>query len=161
MKQNQSSHHYYYKEMPGEIMSMYVDHLKFTIENEPWNEYDIENYGKLRIKTVVTRILPFKSSVNDIDLSFKSSRVVDIIPFKEKLGEPDRDTYSNQEILESIVEDDAIFRVANEDWNVYTLEDGRKLRVKSTLVKVSISSKFDSKGEPILLVNTQPIVKIT
>ncbi|MGI0056526.1 MAG: hypothetical protein ACREAK_04040 [Nitrosarchaeum sp.] len=142
-------------------MPEYVEFTNFEVEHEPWNEYEIENYGKLRAKLVISRISPIKDSVTETDLSFKSIRIVDFVPYKDKMGTPNVRPYSQEELAKSIVEDDVVFKITNEDWNIYKLPDGKMLRIKPTLVKVSRTDKFDVKGEPIFLVNTQPIVKIT
>ena len=138
----------------------YAENLEYDIVNEPWNIYELENKGKLRTRLIVTRIANVSSSAGKTKLSFKSNNVVDITPLKNVLGTPSEHPYSPQELADSVTEKDISFKITNEDWNIYKLKDGKELRIKLVLVKVAGTSKFDSKGEPIFLVDTQHIVKI-
>jgi hypothetical protein len=47
-----------------------------------------------------------------------------------------------------------------EEWNEYMLEDGTRVRIKSTLTKVSRTDKFNIKGEPIYLVEGSNMLEI-
>ena len=87
-----------------------------------------------------------------------SKNVVGIIPNKKLLGNPSSPI--PPEILgKSIVDEDISFDVIREPWNEYKLKDGNIIKVKLVLTIVSRTDKFDEMGEPIYLINTQPVVK--
>jgi hypothetical protein len=55
---------------------------------------------------------------------------------------------------------DLDFKEIKESWDEYKLEDGRKLFFKLILTMASRISKFDDRGEPIYLTQSQLLTKI-
>jgi len=53
------------------------------------------------------------------------------------------------------------FDTINEDWNEYKLKDGTTLKIKLVLIKVMRTDNYDQFGDPVYMVNSQNIVKIT
>ena len=53
------------------------------------------------------------------------------------------------------------FDTVCEDWNEYKLKDGTTLKVKLVLVKAVRTDNYDQFGDPVYMVNSQNIVKIT
>lgn len=49
----------------------------------------------------------------------------------------------------------------SEEWNEYILEDGTRIRLKFTVVRISKTDKFDRRGESIYLVEHAVIPIIT
>jgi hypothetical protein len=64
------------------------------------------------------------------------------------------------ELQASIVNEDVRYTTIAEEWNEYLAEDGTKIRVKLTVVKVSRTNKRDVDGEPIYLVQTSLLPQI-
>jgi predicted RNA-binding protein with PUA domain len=51
------------------------------------------------------------------------------------------------------------FDVEKENWNVYKLEDGSKLKMRSVVAQIiRIENEYNPQGDPIYLVNSQNIV---
>ena len=53
------------------------------------------------------------------------------------------------------------FDTVCEDWNEYKLKYGTTLKVKLALIKVVRTDNCDQFGDPVYIVNSQNIVKIT
>jgi len=53
------------------------------------------------------------------------------------------------------------FDTVREEWNEYKLKDGTTLKVKLVLIKVVRTDNHDQFGDPVYMVNSQNIVKIT
>ncbi len=85
--------------------------------------------------------------------------IVAIVP-QELKGSPGGRAYTSEEVSRAIIEDDMTFDTIREGWSVYELvNDGGQLQVKLVLAKVSRTSLYDLRGDPIYAVNTQPILK--
>jgi len=70
--------------------------------------------------------------------------------------------YSPDELEASIINDDVkIKRQIKQIENIYVLDDGTRISVKNIIAQIAKTNKFDVRGEPIYLIRTQPIVKIT
>ncbi|MBM3896424.1 MAG: hypothetical protein FJ360_01595 [Thaumarchaeota archaeon] len=110
---------------------------------------------------IISRIASLNQQPSgNVNASFKSTNSVDIIPFKEICGKASNVRYSQGDLNNSIIEKDIPFKIKNEDWNAYKLSTGKELRIKQALVQVSQTDKFDEKGEPIFVINTQSLFKI-
>lgn len=135
--------------------------IDFEIIKEPWNIYKSKDGSTLKIRFVLIKVI--KEGIDETGnpiYGINSSNVVGVIAPKNLKGTPSP-PYTPKELASSIVEDDIAFDTVSEDWNVYKLKDGVTLNIKLVLVKVSRTNKFDSRGDPIYLVNSQPIVKPT
>jgi len=53
------------------------------------------------------------------------------------------------------------FDTIKEEWNEYKLKDGTTLKIKIVLIKVVRGDTYDQFGDPVYMVNTQNIVKVT
>ena len=51
------------------------------------------------------------------------------------------------------------FDVEKENWNIYSLEDGTKLRMRSVVAQlIRLENEYNQQGDPVYLVNSQNIV---
>lgn len=75
-------------------------------------------------------------------------------------GEPPESVYSQEEIQQATKEEVRYTTLA-EEWNEYVTEDGDRIRIKSTVVRIYRTQLKDKKGEPIYNVETSMIVQGT
>ena len=134
-------------------MGKYGD-IDFKVIKEDWNEYELEDGSILRGKVIVVKLLEGESG-----LIVNSTNVFGVLVPPELRGKPSPTRYSEEELLKHVVKEDIKFKVIKEDWNEYELEDGSRLFVKLTLVSVSKTDIYDPHGEPVYLINAQPIFK--
>ncbi len=57
--------------------------------------------------------------------------------------------YTEEELKSSIIEEDVKYNTLAEEWCEYIAEDGTRIRIKSTVTKVSRTNKTDKRGDPI------------
>ena len=51
------------------------------------------------------------------------------------------------------------FKIEQEEWNIYTLEDGTRFKMRSVLAEVvRLEGEFSAQGDPVYLANSQNIV---
>jgi hypothetical protein len=87
-----------------------------------------------------------------------SQNIIGIVPSKSSLGTPSP-PYTRDELSSSITHNDMKFDAIKEPWNEYELKDGTVIRVKLVLTMIGETSKHEVHGEPVYLVNAQPIIK--
>jgi len=144
-------------------------YVSFVVKKEPWNKYKLEDKSILKTKFILINVTMTKSLDEvseeweknkkpvEIGMGIQSTTVVGVEVPTELRGTP---TPIIEELRSSIIEEDLDFETLNgEYWNEYQLENRIKLKVKNTLINVAKSSKFDSMGAPIYLVDGSVSIK--
>lgn len=133
--------------------------VDFKAISEPWNRYELQDGTDLKTRFIlVTVIVDGLDEAGNPIYSINSDMVIGVIPAEGRIGQPSEKTYTQEEKIEAI-EEELDFETKKEDWAEYMLEDGVKLQIKLTLVKVARTSLHDPKGVPLYLVNSQPLTK--
>jgi len=132
----------------------------FDVENEYWNLYQLEDGTILKHKMVLVRVV--KEEVDETGrpvYGLAIQGIVGTIPPKELRGEPSTRRYSPKELSDSIIKEDMKFKPKEEHWNRYKLRNGTTIEIKPILTMVSKTDKFDERGEPIYLIQSQAVAK--
>jgi len=146
--------------------------VDFEVVREGWNRYKLEDEAVLKTKFVLISVVAEKNFKEIIEraktekglkvgFGFQSHNVVGVEAPMRLRGEPDTKTYTIEELRSSIVKEDLDFEVLTETWNVYKLENGVMIKVRNAPINVSRTSKFDSRGLPIYLVDSTADVKVS
>jgi hypothetical protein len=155
------------EKMPPDFV--FVD---FEAVREGWNRYKLEDGSILKTKFVLISAIMEKNFKEIMEraktekglkmgFGFQSHNVIGVEASVELRGQPDTKTYPLEELRSSIVNEDIDFEVITETWNVYKLENGIVIKVRNAPISVSRTSKFDSRGLPIYLVDSTADVKVT
>ena len=139
---------------------MDFEFVDFDIVKENWSQYKLRDGTIVRIRFILLKTRKYKgrNRYGKPRYDINSKNVVGMIPNKSLLGKPSGPIPA--EVLgQSIVDEDIQFETIKEPWNEYRLKDGTIIRVKLVLTIVSRTDKFDESGEPIYLLNMQPIMK--
>jgi hypothetical protein len=75
-------------------------------------------------------------------------------------GDPNTKTYSTQELKAAIIQNEVRFVMISQDWNEYVVDDGTRIRIQPIILRVAKTSKFDGRGMPTYMVDTQATVQI-
>ena len=130
-------------------------HLDFKVRTQDWCIIKLKDGSKLRVMTILTAAIK-----EDDNLTIGTQNVIAVAYLPESLwGPPSDKRYTPKELEEAIVEEDIEFETEREVWNVYELEDGTVLSIKPYIVMVSRTKCYSERGEPIYLLNIQPIIK--
>jgi hypothetical protein len=155
------------EKMPPDFV--FVD---FEAVREGWNRYKLEDGSILKTKFVLISTIMEKNFKEIMEraktekglkmgFGFQSHNVIGVEASVGLRGQPDTKTYPLEELRSSIVNEDIDFEVITETWNVYKLENGIVIKVRNAPISVSRTSKFDSRGLPIYLVDSTADVKVT
>lgn len=125
--------------------------LDFDVIKEIWSKYELANGDIIKVKVVLTVV---RKTSNAVGLtSPKPNYTFDlqsiVIVLTNERGPPDSKSYSPQELQASITKDDIRYTTITQDWNEYVVDDGARIKLQPIVMKVSKTSKFNAKGEPI------------
>jgi hypothetical protein len=145
-------------------MSTGTPELEFEVEKEVWNKYELSDDSILKTRVVLLKLIqqPNKNNLTEIQVSGETQIINTISPTKNYrlYGTPFTGNYSLEDLAQAKkveVNSTQLY----EDWNVYRLNDGRKLKTK--LVVSSIKrcvDKYDKHGIPVYLVDSTVVINI-
>lgn len=138
--------------------------IDFDVVREEWNKYKLEDGIIIKSKFVLINFMLEKSleelikeakkkSKKGMGISLQSKNIMGVeAPIKLR-GIPSS-SYTPQELQASIIKKDVDFEVIKERRNEYKLKNGMIIKVRHSPLEISKSSKFDSQGLPIYMVNS-------
>lgn len=143
-------------------MIILYEHLEFDPIKEPWNIYKLADGSLLKTRFILVNVIMegVDEAKNPVYFT-NSDNVVGIAAPKEILGEPSGKFYTSEDRIDAIVDESINFETKSETWNEYKFSDGTTFKVKLVLTKVAKTSLYDSKGQPLYLVKTQPLYDVS
>lgn len=142
----------------------------FTIVNETWDSYTLEDGSVLRARAFLTGLM-LDSKIDDIEallrsqnkpklgMTFRTKQIYEVEPPLELRATPDTKKYSNEELKACISVADIDFQTTKQSWNVYELKNGIKLKLRLSIVTISKTNKFDERGMPIYVIDSSIEIK--
>jgi len=140
--------------------------VDFKVIREEWNKYKLEDGTIIKMKFVLISVMMEKSLEEFVKeakerkgtkvgmgVVVQSRNVMGVEAPKKLRGQPSG-TYSHQDLQASIIKRDMDFEVITEKRNEYKLENGITIKVKSSPLEISKTSKYDQQGLPIYIVNS-------
>jgi len=135
--------------------------IEFEVLREPWNKYSIEDGSYIKSRFIITKFKKREPTTADEKLGYgfegQNIAVSYNVPTELK-GTPSTKQYSHQELSEKA--EDMRYSIVSEEWNEYVLEDGTVVRIKSSVIEVLRSDKFDRNGDPVYYVNTSQLLGV-
>jgi hypothetical protein len=138
--------------------------IDFDVIREEWNKYKLEDGTIVKSKFVLINFMLEKSleelikeakkkSKTGMGVSLQSKNIMGVEAPTKLRGIPSS-SYTPQELQASIIKKDVDFEVIKERRNEYKLKNGMTIKVRHSPLEISKSSKFDSYGLPIYMVNS-------
>jgi hypothetical protein len=121
---------------------------------EDWSIYRLMDGTIFKIRLAFVKALRYDNldSSGNPNYMFHTQTILGAVPAKNSWGKPSP-PYTQEDLQLSIVHKDLRFEALQEPWNQYLLSDGTKVHIQTTLTTASKTDKYDSKGEPIYIVN--------
>jgi hypothetical protein len=132
-------------------MPIDFEEMEFTIENEEWNDYELQDGARVRGRIILNKIIRDPYNPNTFSFDFSKPVWAVFAPIALR-GEPN---------LEGSRKDSSKFEVHvdrnHEPWNVYRIvKTDQKVKVKLTATEVNRwADKFDKRGLPVYDVPNQ------
>jgi hypothetical protein len=134
--------------------------VDFEIEREVWNAYDLVDGTRLKARSVLFKLLRTPTSkVGEFKYNASFQNVVTAFVHPRNKASSGK-AYIQQEI-DAFPKEEVNFTTDYEDWNIYKLPDGTRLKTKlvvSSIFKVKQEGVFNVFGEPIYVVNWTNVV---
>jgi hypothetical protein len=152
------------------MASMYqkFKEVDFEVEKEVWNRYELDDGSMIKMRTILVkllapRIVPIAEAGAPRPQQFEArfQNIVAVIKALDENMGPPSGPISPQE-MGSLPKIEVGYTPFAEDWNVYRLPDGSKLKVKLVVSSVSkVKDRYDQDGYPLYIVqSTNAIVPI-
>jgi replication initiation and membrane attachment protein DnaB len=147
-------------------LSTTADFADFKIVHEDWTLNKLADNSLLRSRVILSGVLIDKNLLSKIEthiktgekaiagLSIKTRQVFEVEPPTSLRGLPDSKAYSNEELKSCIVEEDMDFETMHQGWNIYELKNGLKIKLRISIVAVHRTSKFDNRGMPVYMIDS-------
>lgn len=126
--------------------------LDFIVLREDWCRYDLSDGAILKVKVVLTKVYK-----NHGRLMCEIHPIYVILT--NEIGVPDSKTYSVEDLRSAIISDIG-FTTIIQDWNEYEVDDGTTIKIQPLVLKITKTSKFDSKGFPKYMCDIQGNMKM-
>jgi hypothetical protein len=134
--------------------------VEFDIEKEVWNVYDLVDGTRLKVRAVLTKLVRLPTSkVGESNYNAAFQNLLSAFVHPRNKGPAGR-AYTEQEMA-SFAKEEVNFTAEYEDWNIYKLPDGMRMKVKlvvSSIFKVKQEGVYNAFGEPIYVVNSTSIL---
>ena len=140
---------------------MSKDHGKpidFDVVREPWQKYELNDNTKVKTKLAVIKIYKKLNEDGNPFYTIDGQTLTALLAPAESRGPPDTNIYTPQQYAESVIQHDVKYSTLSEEWHEYIIDDGTRLRIKTTVTRIRKTSKFDKDGEPVYLVDTGMLV---
>ena len=136
-----------------------MGYTPFTVKIERPNFYQLTDGSILKIYSILNSVELDPAKLNGVSINAQS--VVTAFVPKKLRGQPPNISYTQEDYVKNIDMEDMEFETIFEDFNQYDLDGKFILGLKTSLSQVSRTKLHNMRGEPIYLINTAPIPKIT
>lgn len=122
------------------------------------------SYYKLPDKTIIKALVSINYLIPDPTspegYSINSNNMISAFVPKENRRPEKFQQYDPNELQTGIIDDDMDVEVLRENFSVYDLSNGMVLSVKTVVGQIRKTKFFTRDGEPVYLINTNPIIKV-
>lgn len=130
--------------------------VEFTVVEEPWNEYKLEDGSTLKVKVILKQLI----KKGETDFTAGTSNVTVVLPNPKFLGLPSPSLKQGESLDSYIEADDLKINSQTELWNAYDIpSENVQLRIRGVVVSVARTKRHDTEGIPIYGVNIQLLIK--
>ena len=138
------------------------DAIEFTVRNEPWVKYELEDGSLLFTRLVVTKI--YKTNQYDAAgqpvYGWSTQSLFSTVCKKEIKGTPSSVPITTIDSREYDATPVDFQKVGDEEWNVYQVADGTVISLKIEVSSVMKTEKFLPDGDPFYIVNSGVLPKV-
>ena len=142
--------------MPSEPSEAELD---FEIIREPWNKYSLRDGSNLKLRYVLLKVKRV-SAQNKTNYALKSRNLIEAYNVPLNLRGPPAKVPVPPTELQSAKKEEIGFSTLFEEWCEYIVEDGTRIRAKSSLIEVFRTEKTNPEGEPVYIANQGVTVNI-
>jgi hypothetical protein len=152
--------------MSDEIPALQFEQVDFEPEKETWNVYELGDKSVIKIRTILFRLLrsvkpilqrPIMAIPPDakaLEFQAKFQNILAVMKATPTLMGKPTPPVPPEELLK-LDKLEVSYTPYQEDWNVYRLPDGNRLKIKLVVSSVfRIKGRYDEMGYPMYVVNS-------
>lgn len=135
-------------------------YIEFDILSEPWVKYTLSDNSFVLLRTIATNIVKtgqYDMMGKPLYVLFSNTLQVAHAP-KDLRGNPTIPLPTPEQIGDSIVAE-VNFTPDTEEWNSYKCEDGTTIQLRTQVITIKRTAKYDQFGEPVYVVHSQNLIK--
>ena len=133
--------------------------VDFDVEKEVWNVYDLADGTTLKTRSVLIKLQRHPGvKIGEFEYNAAFQNIIMTFVHPRNKGPPGK--YTIQEVV-GLPKEEVNFTTELEDWNMYRLTDGSRIKSKmvvSSVQKVKVEGVFNTYGEPVYAVNSTNII---
>ncbi len=146
--------------LPGRpVLPDDFEELDFTIEEEHWNEYELNDGSRIKSRMILQKITadPNNPNLFDFDIGPLISSV-----YSHPTNRGPRNQAPRPEEFNTLPNFEVRAVRSDEQWNIYRISrSGRLVRLRATLTRIRrIADKFDNDGLPFYLIDIGPMIVV-
>jgi hypothetical protein len=145
--------------------------IGFQIKREDWDMIRLEDKTIIKARIILASVLmegKLEDEIAKTQTGQKPKLKFTFIPKieyavespQEFRGDRDQRSYTPEQLGSCVVHRDMDFETLKSSWNLYELENGIILKIRYSLIKIDKTSKYDSGGMPIYMINGSADVKV-
>jgi len=134
--------------------------IDFDVVRESWQKYELNDNTIIKTKFILTRLHRTMKVDGSPNYTFDSQSITVTLTPSESKGPKDPNPHSPKEYEEHVVQDDVKYNTVSEEWYEYIVDDGTRVRIKTTVTRIRKTDLFDKDGEPVFLVDNNALVQI-
>ena len=150
--------------MTEEIPALSFQEVDFVPEKEVWNVYELGDRSTLKIRAILVKLLkprvqrkipvPGRPELEGQEFRAKFQNILAVTKAESSLmGKPTSPLPLSE--LEKMERLEVSYTPFQEDWNIYVLPEGSRIKVKLVVSSVfRIKGQYDELGYPMYLVNS-------
>ena len=127
--------------------------LDFEVIKEPWNKYNLTDGSNLKLRFTLLKVRRTMIQQGKPNYSIKSRIDVEAYNVPQNLRGPPAKVPVPPEELKKAKKQEVGFSTLFEEWAEYLVEDGTRIRAKTSLVEAFRTDRTNPDGEPIYLAN--------
>ncbi len=136
--------------------------VDFDIEKETWNIYELIDGSTIKVRTILFKLVRRKKlATGEAPYAGGFQNAFSVRAPERLKGAPSTKVYSPEE-LDKLPKSEVGFSPVLEDWNIYHLKDGTRIKVKLVVSLVQrVKAVFDQFGDPMYILNSSNVISPT
>ena len=143
-----------------------ITDVDFEPLREPWNKYSLRDGSSIKARLILRRVIlketrKLDGSIGEKNYGIDTQTITVAYNVPEELkGQPSELLLPPPELQAGIVENDIHYDTLAQEWNEYIADDGTKIKLQLTVVKVSRTKFTDKFGNPVYFIESSTTINI-
>jgi len=134
--------------------------IDFDVVREPWHKYELNDNTFIKTKYVISKIYKKLQADGKPTYTMDGQFITVTLSPEEQKGTPDSTLHTPQDYQKHIIQDDVKYNTISDEWYEYIIDDGTRVRIKTTVTRIQKTDMFDKNGDHVYLIDTNALIQI-